>query len=233
MIDSRYEKNVLKNSDMIITVGPSLKNSFSLKVKGTENKTEIITNGYDERDFEGRKAKTPSTFTITYVGTLSDKYPLDGFLGALDKIRKNNIDFFLRFVGTVPENIRKRIMSKISMDSIEFIPYTYHDKAITFMMNSSMLLLVIPEHRNNINITTGKIFEYIATGKPILCLGPEDGDAAIILTQYGFGKCFSYKDINNIETYILSVISNPGSLQIKREEFSHRNIAKKLVSFLR
>jgi glycosyltransferase involved in cell wall biosynthesis len=231
-IDSWFERRVLKKADRIITIGPSLKTSFSSKVKGIENKIEVITNGYDEADFKGIATDEPSRFTITYVGTLSDKYPLDGFLGALANIKNNNIDPLLRFVGTVPENIRKRIMSEISMDSIEFIPYTPHDEAITFMMNSSMLLLVIPEHKNNKNIITGKIFEYIASGKPILCLGPEDGDAATILTEYGFGKCFSYNDINNIETYILSVISNPGSLQIKIEGFSHRNIAKKLVSFL-
>ena len=231
-IDSWFERRVLKKADRIITVGPSLKTSFSLKVKGIVNKIEVITNGYDEADFKGITTDEPSRFTITYVGTLSDKYPLVGFLGALANIKNNKIDHLLRFVGTVPENIRKRIMSEISMDSIEFIPYTHHDEAITFMMNSSMLLLVIPEHKNNKNIITGKIFEYIASGKPILCLGPEDGDAATILTEYGFGKCFSYEDINNIETYILSVISNPVCLQIKIEEFSHRNIAKKLVSFL-
>ena len=118
------------------------------------------------------------------------------------------------------------------MDSIEFKPYTPHNEAITFMINSSLLLLIIPEHIDNKNIITGKIFEYIASAKPIICLGPEDGDAATILSQYGFGKCSSYNDIDNIESFILSVISNPGSLQIKTEEFSHRNITKKLASFL-
>ena len=53
MIDRRFEKKVLKNADKIITVGESLKELFSLKVKGMENKTEVITNGYDEDDFAG------------------------------------------------------------------------------------------------------------------------------------------------------------------------------------
>ena len=118
------------------------------------------------------------------------------------------------------------------MDSTEFIPYTNHDEAIKFMVNSSMLLLIIPEHVNNKNIITGKIFEYMASGRPILCLGPVDGDAAAILTQNGLGKCISYEDINNIESYILSVISDPGIPRTQINEFSHRSIAKKLVSFL-
>jgi glycosyltransferase involved in cell wall biosynthesis len=232
-IDSLYERRVLKKADRIITVGPSLKTAFASKIKFNEDKIEVVTNGYDEDDFKGIEIKNPSRFTITYVGTLSDKYPLDGILGALIKIKINEIDFLLRFVGTVPENIRETIVSEISPDSIEFIPYTHHDEAITYMINSSMLLLVIPEHKNNKNIITGKIFEYIASGKPVLCLGPEDGDAAAILRQCSSGKCYAYKDINNIESFILSVISNAGSLNYKTDEFSHKNIAKKLVSFLK
>jgi glycosyltransferase involved in cell wall biosynthesis len=231
-IDSCLERRVLKKADRITTVGPSLKSSFSLKVNGIANKIEVITNGYDEDDFKGIAANEPARFTITYVGTLSDKYPVDGFLEALARIKKDEKDFLIRFVGIVPENIKRRIVSEFPPDSIEVIPYTHHDEAIKFMMNSSMLLLVIPEHRNNRNIITGKIFEYIASGKPILCLGPEEGDAAAILKQHSLGKCYFYEDINNIEGFIQSVLSDPGRVQIKTGEFSHRNIAKKLVSFL-
>jgi glycosyltransferase involved in cell wall biosynthesis len=232
-IDSWYEKRVLKKSDMIITVGPSLKRSFTLKAGGNPDKIEIITNGYDEDDFKTISAIESSRFIITYVGTLSDKYPIDELLGVLAKIRNNGTDFLLRFVGTVPENIKKRIISEISLDFIEFIPYAPHNEAIKFMTKSSLLLLIIPEHENNQNIITGKIFEYIASGKPVLCLGPEDGDAAAILMQNGFGECFDHKEISKIENYILEVIKNPSRDQSKIEEFTHRNIVKKLVSFLR
>jgi glycosyltransferase involved in cell wall biosynthesis len=231
-IDSQYERNVLKNADRILTVGPSLKSSFMLKLKGIENKTDTITNGFDEMDFAGIKAVDPSLFTITYVGTLSSKYPISGFLNALGKIRKSHLNFLLRFVGTVPENIRQIINSGIPADSVEFVPYCLHDEAIAFMMKSSMLLLIIPEHVNNKNIITGKIFEYIASGKPVLCLGPEDGDAAAILSGNGFGRCFGYDDITKIKDFIMSVSSNPVTQTAETMEFSHRNIAKKLAKVL-
>ncbi|MCX6255194.1 MAG: glycosyltransferase, partial [Bacteroidia bacterium] len=48
IIDRGFERSVLKNADRIITVGPSLKDLFSLKLKGIANKIEVITNGYDE-----------------------------------------------------------------------------------------------------------------------------------------------------------------------------------------
>ena len=67
-------------------MGESLKNLFSAKVNGLEAKTEVITNGYDEPDFTVVSVASPPLFTITYVGTLSDNYPIEGFLDAVSLI---------------------------------------------------------------------------------------------------------------------------------------------------
>jgi glycosyltransferase involved in cell wall biosynthesis len=231
-IDSCYEKNVLKKSDKIITVGESLKKTFIEKVRGIESKTEVITNGYDNSDFMGKSPISPERFTITYVGTVSEAYPIGGLINVLGKIQNGNKKFILRFVGTVPETIKKKILSEISVDFIEFIPYSVHSEAISYMLNSSVLLLVIPDHKNNKNIITGKIFEYLASKKPILCLGPDDGDASKIILQNNFGKCFSYFDIVNIEAFITKAMAVTESEYKNTEEFSNNNLTKKLISLL-
>ena len=83
-----FEKQVLATADKIITVGESLKNLFSKKIQGLESKAEVITNGYDEPDFKGISVTSPSLFTVTYVGTLSDNYPIEGFLGCNQLIKQ-------------------------------------------------------------------------------------------------------------------------------------------------
>jgi len=231
-IDSGLEKNVLTKADRIITVGASLKTSFSLKVKGIADKTEVITNGYDEDDFAGLTPSSPGIFTISYTGTLSDAYPIDGFMSALNKFKERGNGFKLKFIGTVSPKQKEFMLSSVDQSNIEFIGSVDHITAIRYMIESSLLLLIIPDHKSSKSIITGKLFEYIASGKPVLCLGPVDGDAATILELYGFGKCFSYRDINSIENFIFSAISNPVNLQSKSIELSHRNIVKKLVSFL-
>ncbi|MCK7532429.1 MAG: hypothetical protein MZV63_16050 [Marinilabiliales bacterium] len=67
---------MLKNADRIITVGESLKKLFASKETSAEEKTTVIHNGFDEEDFKGIKTADPSRFTLTYVGTLADNYPL-------------------------------------------------------------------------------------------------------------------------------------------------------------
>ena len=40
-----------------------------------------MTNGYDEDDFNTPASVNPDVFTISYIGTLSDAYPVSGFIG--------------------------------------------------------------------------------------------------------------------------------------------------------
>jgi glycosyltransferase involved in cell wall biosynthesis len=232
-IDLRLEESVLKKADKIITVGPSLKNLYSQKVKGTAEKTEVITNGYDEDDFSGIKVTTPSMFTITYVGTLSDIYPVDGFLNALQIYKEKGNEFMLRFIGTVSQNQKDLIQSKTGDSILEFIPYVDHPSAIEFMLKTSVLLLIIPDHQSNKSIITGKLFEYIASGKPIICLGPDDGDAAGIMRSIGHGMTFSYTDSKGICEYLSNLITDISfEEKMSGKVFSRRELTKKILPLL-
>lgn len=231
--DSRYELSVLTNSDKIITVGESLKKSFSSKAKGIEEKTEIITNGYDASDFEGLEQCLPSRFTLTYVGTLSDVYPVEGLISAMKNLKLEEHDFALRFIGSVSEKQRKLILSEIPCESVEFISYVNHSKAIDYMVRSSVLILIIPSHISNKSIITGKLFEYLATDKPVLCIGPPDGDAAAILKKTGHGIIFSYNDSGGIKDYLSNLISGKSSSgKTSIIEFSRFELTKQLSQLL-
>lgn len=231
-IDTSYEKSVLKNADRITTVGFLLKDLFSKKLSGIDSKIEVITNGFDESDFKDIAKIEPRTFTITYVGTLSEKYPVNGFLNALSELKKRNLSVNLRFVGNIPDNIKEKIMLNVPGDSLEFKSYSQHNQAITYMVNSSLLLLIIPEAGDNKLIITGKIYEYIASGRHILCLGPKDGEAADLISKLGNGRCFSYDDTESIEEYIRSLMEHYSILKNDPSEFTRLNLTKKLVSLL-
>ena len=49
---------------------------------------------------------------------------------------------------------------------------------------------------------TGKMFEYLALKRPILGIGPVDGDAAAILNETGAGKMFDYADEAGIRQFL-------------------------------
>jgi len=232
-IDLRFEKSVLQRADRIITVGESLKKLFSTKASGVERKTEVITNGYDESDFTDVPKIIPERFTITYVGTLSDSYPIEGLIAALKTFQAEGKDFILRYVGTVSEKTKKMLVNEIPDNCLDFLPYVTHSEAIKYMSCSSLLLLIIPLHQSNKSIITGKIFEYLASGKPVLCLGPADGDAAILIKTCCAGKTFSYYDTVNISEFVKDTEKHPGVSDIKAiQNYSRINLGKRISEVL-
>ncbi|MBP8710555.1 MAG: glycosyltransferase family 4 protein [Bacteroidales bacterium] len=233
MLDRNLEKRVLSRADRIITVGKTLASLLAAKTEAVAGKTEILPNGFDEEDFQGIVSSVPERFTITYVGTLSPAYPVRGFIDAMKDMRINGKQVALQFVGTVPEEIRVLFPAGDEGDGPRFISYCEHPEAIRYMMSSSLLLLIIPDHSSNRSILTGKIFEYLATEKPILFLGPEDGDAARLLTLCGYQGIFGYDDVEGIREFILRVAEGK---PVKRSgyhlEYSRRALAVKLGNIL-
>ncbi|HEX2974441.1 MAG TPA: glycosyltransferase family 4 protein [Bacteroidales bacterium] len=229
-IDRRYENMVLSQADSLITVGQNLAEAFKLKNNSVRDKILVITNGYDDRDFQNLTVSNPVRFTITYVGTLSEVYPIYSFLEAISRIKQ---DFLLRFAGTVPQEIRSKIIEAAGINRTEFVPYCPHSEAVRIMTESSILLLIIPETKQSKVITTGKVFEYMASRRPVLYIGPEDGDAAVILRNAGYNGIFSGKESNEISEFIKGEIENPSGVMKEANEYSRKNLTGKLAELLR
>ncbi len=62
------------------------------------------------------------------------------------------------------------------------------------IQKSQVLLLLINNTPNAKGILTGKVFEYLGSGRPILSIGPEDGEAAVILKDSDAGQTAGYEN---------------------------------------
>lgn len=182
----KCEKRVLEGAARVITVGTSLQNVFKNKLQQNKNKVQVIHNGFDPDDFSHIVPSDESKFTITYVGTLAESYPLIAFLKAAGKLMAENQEVLLKFIGTISPEYASQI-SALPQNQAIIIPYVDHNEAIQYMSEADVLLLVIPSHYSSKSILTGKLFEYMAVQKPILNLGPVDGDAADIIRQCSAG----------------------------------------------
>lgn len=231
-INASYEKKVLRNADYVTTVGVVLGRLFASKEPGIEQKIKFLPTGYDESDFNNKTGKTPGRFTISHVGTISEYNPIEGLLKALAEVQAAGFDFVLKFTGSINQSQRDLVEKYLKKENVEFIPYVAHDEAIQIMLDSSLLLLIIGENINNRAFISGKIFEYLASGKPILCLGPEDGEAAMLISRHKQGSTFSYNDVTSIKNCIITHIENPFHFNITAQEFSIRNQASHLAKIL-
>ena len=232
-IDRRMERNVLLQADHIITVSPFLRGLLAAKSPAIHaDKISVIPNGYDADDFLEPAAKE-STFTITYTGTLAANYSLDGLIAVLAEW---NAPFRLRFVGKVDPQIQQQIQQQLGA-KVEFLSFVPHVEAIRHMQSSTLLLLVIPDSADNKGNLTGKLFEYIGSRTPILCLGPVDGDAAAIITSAQAGATFDYRDKAGIQHFLeqqanASLTPSPASSPENASRFSRENLTRTLSRLL-
>ena len=57
------------------------------------------------------------------------------------------------------------------LDNTEIIPYVPHDQVFQLQQSSQLLLLLINNTPNAKGILTGKLFEYLASGRPVWAIG--------------------------------------------------------------
>ncbi|MCH2224203.1 MAG: glycosyltransferase [Crocinitomicaceae bacterium] len=221
--DANYEKSVLLEADEIIVVSDSIKKLFADKIEGDISRITVIPNGYDASDFEQEISKDDenSTLKLAYTGTLSDIYTLDGFFEGTKSFDKN--EFHLNFTGKISEHFEKPL-SKINHTLNGYVP---HSESVKHLMNADILLLVIPEIENNEGILTGKLFEYLGSRKPILMIGPINGDAANIIRSCNAGAIFDYQDSKGIRSFIQEMIL------LKQQNKITENTSQKITAYSR
>jgi hypothetical protein len=61
---------------------------------------------------------------------------------------------------------------------------------------------LIPDTPENKGILTGKLFEYLGSKKPIIGIGPQNGDAAKIISECNAGKMISFEDVKELSKYL-------------------------------
>lgn len=233
-VDQNFERKVIENADLLITVSDDVKRIFSGKTNvPVANKTVVVPNGFDEEDFLNRPVKSEGKKVITYTGTISESYDVDGLLKAIgqldEKIRQK---LTIRFVGKVPSLIARKFKS--AGVSTELVGYVDHLKSIEYLFLSDILLMVVPRVKNNGGIITGKFFEYLASQKPVLAIGPPDGDLAKIIEQTNCGRLFGYEDSESIEKFIQEQLINPltGGKPDIITQFSRKQLTRKIADLL-
>jgi len=227
-LDKIMEKEILTKADKIITATNGLK--ILLKNKIQKN-ISVVYNGFDDDDFIGlnKKNNHNEKIIVSYVGTVARSQIPHTFFKSVKEMNDSGVNVFIRFVGDIDSFLIKVIDDYGLNKHVEIIGYLPHRQSIKKMLNSNFLLLIIPKTPDNKLIVTGKLFEYIRTGIPIIGIGPSKGDASQILEKTDSGKMFDYSDSLPIINFIkenkksngfnIEYYSRKSQTQILAEEF--------------
>jgi glycosyltransferase involved in cell wall biosynthesis len=230
------EKLVLKNADCVLTVSESLKEQFSINAR----RVEVITNGYDNEIRSAEDTVLDKLFTISYIGLLPKQSNPKLFFKVLQELCSQNEDFKndlkLNFIGDISDDVRVEVLKNNLEKNTSFKGYVDHEKAIEFQNKAQVLLLLIPNIEKSKGILTGKLFEYLIAKRPILAIGPEDGDLSEILKETDSGILIDFSNREQLSSEILKFYHQykKGNLKVNSKNIGkyHRKELTKKLAFI-
>ena len=238
----KQELEVLTHADIVLSVGKQMSREFETilqKTHGKQNeKFKVITNGYDADDLTIEKLEKDKKFSIAHIGTLvKDRNP-DVLWRVLKELVTEDIQFRnsleIKLVGKIDLFVKEQLELFGLTSYVKKIDYLPHNEVIKEQQKSRVLLLLVNQTKNAKGILTGKFFEYMASGSPIIAIGPIDGDLAEILKETNSGLISDFSDAallkQNLQNYFKEMFPKPNAEQVAL--YSRRELTRKLAEIL-
>jgi len=211
-IDARLEHKVLLKADKVLTVGQFLLNKLKDKLENQkDNKFNLISMGYDADLFQeipNTQLVPKKVFNIVYTGTINSEYEPWILFDAIKEISNlyPEVKIMLKFYGKVEEGLMNYTREHNLDNNVEFGPYITHKQVIEELYKSDALFLCSPKTESEDIIIPGKIYEYMASGKPIINIGSKVSNTAFIIDECKAGSNFDRSQLEQLILFIKELI---------------------------
>ena len=230
----RLEQSVLDEADAVISVSPPVAADFRAK---TKTPVILITNGVDEEDFPGPEKTGPPArrpeIRLVHTGLFAaDGNPLNLWDAlaercAADPVFRERLQ--IRLAGKVDAAITEAIRARGLGGNLVELGYLPHDETVREQRAADILLLPLRREPEYAKVLPGKIFEYLAAGRPVLGIGQEDGAAAAVLRDAAAGEMFDWDKKDELLAFLDA--EHPQTAGI--EKYTRRALTAQLAELLK
>jgi glycosyltransferase involved in cell wall biosynthesis len=234
------ERTILNKADRVICITESARQKYIEDFGIEPQRLVTIYNGFDASDFPldpGRRRAPARRIVITHSGSFYGVYFPELFFRALAAALDADPDLggrvSVRFVGVMEKAIEEKILAILPGRS-EFSGYISHPEAVKAMAESDINLIALPVDREASYHVPGKLFEYLAAGRPILAVAPR-GETARIIESAGAGMVLSDSTISELSDALRRTIRVLAEAKGRAPdaavigEFERRNLTRRLA----
>lgn len=230
----KMEKKVLDSASAVVAVSPLVQKEFQSM---TQTPVELITNGFDECDFEVLGG-LDEDFVVTHTGLFAaDGNPttLWKVLAAMclqdEQFAKH---LRIRLVGKTDDQVLDAIREAGLEGNLEDMGYQPHAVAIEQQRKASLLILPLRKEPEYKAVLPGKLFEYMASSRPVLGIGQPDGAMSMILNTTKTGVVLDWEDETAIAQHIEACWTRHLKGELTSEgadisQFTRRNLARRMA----
>ena len=231
------EERVLRACDAWTTVTDAYRDVICGGDQEIGAKGRVIPNGFDWEDFPQTERPAPTAAVrLAYAGTLYPQRASLALFDAIQRMREQGDDVRL-LVGQMAPEIREsrtvqRLIAQGAVEERGSLPYREALRHLT-----TLDAFVVTVDRTHPGMVPGKLYEYLAAGRPVLLLGPRDGAAARLLEMFGEHLVADLDDVNGIEGGIRTLVQfararRPPGDRAALAQFDRRHLTGRLAELL-
>lgn len=212
---AQLEARVVAEADAVLAVAPGVAESLRRAHPSAAEKIVLLTNGFDPEDLAGLEGPPPTDrFVIAHVGELSRTRVPAAFLEALGRVRvsRPGASIEARFIGyrdpAVAAEMARLVAANCLGDAIVVRGAVPHAEALKAMREAHVLLMQSAFGTTDSPIGQtypGKLFEYMASGRPVLAVVP-DGATAKLIDDTGCGWWREPGDVAGVTSLLESLV---------------------------
>lgn len=189
------ERRVVQCATAVVTASASIGRQLAAAHPDVdEEKFVTIHNGFDAADFAADPQRPRvKRFRIVFTGVWKEGYNPSELYDTIDWIRRSKPALLdeveVIAAGFTPGEARRRGLTAY-IDERGVVP---HDEALSLMRSADILYLshVDPQRQW---VVPGKLYEYLASGSPVLALTHPERETAKIIAKVGGGIALSPED---------------------------------------
>lgn len=235
------EASVLRGCTAATIVSPSWRVALDQRF-GVGVKLHTMTNGYD---FDEMTAIKPHDFghcAFVYAGIFyPPKRVISPFLAALkllkETLTENVNKWYFHYYGVDEHHVHEQAGRFGLSDRIVYHGRVPRQEALSAVKGASLSLVITSvaeqETLEDKGIVTGKIFEAIGLGTPVLLIAPKGSDARAITEPTGLVKSFTGTEIQGMVSFVKDVVCGRAPRPKAIEICSWATISKSLDAILR
>jgi glycosyltransferase involved in cell wall biosynthesis len=194
---ARLERRIIAAAASVWFVNSATLDWHARRYPEAADRFRVVANGWDPDllDLTALTSASPSSSapTFGYLGTISAKVPIAELVegwrlardqGILPAAAQLKVAGYLGYFGGKPDRHQEptaALLEDAAEQGVEFVGPVPKSQVGAFYASLDVLVLAIDAGQY---VTTGKVFEYVATGKPILSVHPPAAAASEVLAGY-------------------------------------------------
>jgi glycosyltransferase involved in cell wall biosynthesis len=209
-LDGAIERRVVRSAEAVVGVTRPIAEDFSTRLGVA---TTHIPNGWDPRwDARASQASEvelePSTVSVVHTGKMSgdvgtDPTPLFAAMRWIELNRPDAAQRLRLVLAGQPDSRLHELLEDADSTTVRYVGQLSRAGSIALQRSADALLLITPSLRPS--VASGKLYEYLAAGKPIIALA-KGSEAAQIIQATRTGVTVAHDDVEGIARSLLAAV---------------------------